>query len=154
MTNLKEEQNTFELNKNQQVIEATSRVCAAIFHNMGTSWLSNQNTCIDIMNTIHNYFLQKAEMVKGGKAPAVPIDQSVTDDFIFCLEDGEPCKILKKHLAKKYGMNPQQYRNKWGLPANYPMVAKNYSLQRQELAIGSQLGQKKSAAKKAAAGGA
>lgn len=153
MTNLKEEHGMFELRKNEQVIAATSQLCAAIFRGMGTSWLSNEATCIQIMDRIHLYFLQKSEMVKGGKSPAVPIEQSVTDDFIICLEDGEKCKILKKHLAKKYGMTPQQYRHKWDLPATYPMVARKYSLQRQELAIGSQLGQKKSAKSKAAAAG-
>jgi predicted transcriptional regulator len=152
MSNLKEEQNTFELAKNQQVIEATGNVCAAIFKGMGVSWLSNESACMKIMDKIYKYFLQKAEMVKGAKIPAVPIEQSVTDDFIFCLEDGEPCKILKKHIAKKYGMNPDQYRNKWGLDSKYPMVAKNYSLQRKELAIGSQLGQNKSTGRKSASG--
>ena len=154
MINSKEEQGMFELRKNEHVISATSRLCSSIFRGMGTAWLANESACIQIMDRIHLYFLQKSEMVKGGKSPAVPVDQSVTDDFIICLEDGEKCKILKKHLAKKYGMTPQQYRHKWDLPATYPMVARNYSLQRQELAIGSQLGQKKAAVgrSKAAAG--
>lgn len=154
MANLKEEQSMFELTKNQQVIEATGAVCAAIFKGMGVSWLSNESICLEIMNKIHNYFMQKAEMIKGGKDPAVSIEASVTDEFIICLEDGEECKILKKYIAKKYGMTPQQYRNKWGLPPSYPMVAKNYSLQRRELARDSKLGQKKSSSRKASMGGA
>ena len=155
MINSKEEHGMFELRKNEQVISATGKVCAAIFKGMGTSWLSNEATCIQIMDRIHLYFLQKSEIVKGGKEPAVPIEQSITDEYIICLEDGEKCKILKKHLAKKYGMTPQQYRHKWDLPSTYPMVARKYSLQRKQLAIGSQLGVKKAVANsKAALGGA
>ena len=146
----KDNKDNFELSKNGQVLSATSNLCAAIFKGMGTSWLANEAACMQVMDKIYGYFLQKSEMVKGGKLPAVPIDQSVTDEFIICLEDGEKCKILKKHLAKKYGMTPPQYRQKWSLPATYPMVAKNYSLQRQELAIGAQLGQKKGNTPKAA----
>lgn len=66
--------------------------------------------------------------------PAVPVKKSVTPDFIICLEDGKPLKMLKRHLMSHYGMTPEQYRDRWGLPADYPMVAPNYALQRQMLA--------------------
>lgn len=72
--------------------------------------------------------------------PAVPIKKSVTDDYIICLEDGKKMKMLKRHLATSYNMTPEQYREKWGLPADYPMVAPTYSLKRQRLAKENGLG--------------
>ena len=79
----------------------------------------------------------------GGKAPeaaaeplkpAVPVRRSVTDDYIVCLEDGKKLKMLKRHLRTTYGMSPEEYRTKWGLPADYPMVAPNYAQQRSDFA--------------------
>ena len=75
--------------------------------------------------------------------PAVPIENSVTDDVIICLEDGLPFKSLKRHLRTKYELTPEAYREKWGLPFDYPMVAPNYAKQRSELARASGLGRKK-----------
>lgn len=66
--------------------------------------------------------------------PAVPIRSSVTPDFIVCLEDGRRLKMLKRHLQTAYGMTPEQYRERWKLPADYPMVAPNYARRRSELA--------------------
>ena len=72
--------------------------------------------------------------------PAVPVKKSVTDDYIICLEDGKKMKMLKRHLATAYNMTPEQYREKWGLSPDYPMVAPNYSLKRQRLAKENGLG--------------
>ncbi|HEV2678153.1 MAG TPA: MucR family transcriptional regulator [Aliidongia sp.] len=66
--------------------------------------------------------------------PAVPIKRSVTPDFIICLEDGKQLKMLKRHLATSYNLTPDEYRARWGLPADYPMVAPNYATQRSALA--------------------
>ncbi len=66
--------------------------------------------------------------------PAVPIRQSVKPDYIVCLEDGKKLKMLKRHLHTAYGMTPDEYRRRWGLPADYPMVAPNYAESRRELA--------------------
>lgn len=66
--------------------------------------------------------------------PAVPIDQSITEDFLICLEDGKPFKSLKRHLRTKFDLTPEGYREKWGLPADYPMVAPGYAKERSELA--------------------
>jgi predicted transcriptional regulator len=66
--------------------------------------------------------------------PAVPIRKSVHDDYIVCLEDGRKLKMLKRHLMTAYNMTPAQYRERWGLPADYPMVAPNYASQRSKLA--------------------
>lgn len=72
--------------------------------------------------------------------PAVPISDSVHDDYIVCLEDGLRFQMLKRHLAEAYGMTPDEYRNKWGLPFNYPMTAPSYSRRRGEIARERKLG--------------
>lgn len=74
--------------------------------------------------------------------PAVPIRKSVTPDAIICLEDGRKFKSLKRHLSSKFAMTPEQYRAKWGLPADYPMVAPNYAEARSALAKSMGLGRK------------
>lgn len=74
--------------------------------------------------------------------PAVPIRKSVTPDAIICLEDGRAFKSLKRHLSASYGLTPDQYRAKWNLPADYPMVAPNYAEARSALAKSMGLGRK------------
>ena len=74
--------------------------------------------------------------------PAVPIKKSVFDDHLICLEDGRKLKTLKRHLAGAYGLSPAEYRAKWGLPADYPMVAPAYSRKRRELAKSIGLGRR------------
>ena len=74
--------------------------------------------------------------------PAAPIRRSVTDDYIVCLEDGKKLKMLKRHLMTAYSLTPEEYRAKWGLKPDYPMVAPNYSAQRQALAKQIGLGRK------------
>lgn len=66
--------------------------------------------------------------------PAVPVKKSVTDDYIICLEDGAKLKMLKRYLRTHYDMSPDDYRAKWGLPSDYPMVAPNYAQARSEMA--------------------
>ncbi|MEM6748684.1 MAG: MucR family transcriptional regulator [Pseudomonadota bacterium] len=78
--------------------------------------------------------------------PAVPIKKSITDDYLVCLEDGKQLKMLKRYLRTQYNMSPEDYRRKWGLPADYPMVAPNYAKRRSEFAkqigLGTQGGRK------------
>jgi len=66
--------------------------------------------------------------------PAVPVKKSITPDFIICLEDGKKLKMLKRHLKTAYNMTPEDYRERWGLPRDYPMVAPNYAKHRSSLA--------------------
>lgn len=73
--------------------------------------------------------------------PAVPVRKSITPDFLICLEDGRKFKSLKRHLRTKYNLSPEEYRAKWGLPKDYPMVAPNYAKARSELAKQMGLGQ-------------
>lgn len=66
--------------------------------------------------------------------PAVPIKRSITDDYLICLEDGKKLKMLKRHLRTAYDMSPEDYRERWGLPNDYPMVAPSYAKKRSKLA--------------------
>jgi predicted transcriptional regulator len=103
-----------------------------------------------LTNTAVGQSEEKAELI-----PAIPVKKSVTPDAIICLDDGKKFKSLKRHLRTTYDMTPEQYRAKWNLPADYPMVAPNYAKARSELAKTMGLGQqrKKGSAKiKAAAG--
>ncbi len=74
--------------------------------------------------------------------PVVPIKKSITPEYIVCLEDGKKLKMLKRHLKTAYDMSPEEYRERWGLPADYPMVAPNYAKQRSRLAKDIGLGTK------------
>lgn len=84
-----------------------------------------------------------AEPAAEPQRPAVPIKKSVTSDFIICLEDGKKFKSLKRHLRAHYDLSPEEYREKWGLPADYPMVAPNYAEARSNLAKSMGLGQQR-----------
>ena len=96
-----------------------------------------------IMDSVHSKVM---DLCRGGglstarSKPAVAVADSITPDHIICLEDGKPFKMLKKHLKTKYDLTPEEYRAKWGLPADYPMVAPNYAIKRQALAKASGLG--------------
>ena len=83
------------------------------------------------------------EPVEQVKAPAVPIKKSVADDYLICLEDGKKFKSLKRHLRTQYNMSPAEYREKWGLSGDYPMVAPNYARARSALAKEMGLGQQR-----------
>ena len=85
----------------------------------------------------------ETESVTPKPEAAVPIRRSVTPDYIICLEDGKKLKMLKRHIKTRYNLTPDEYRERWGLRADYPMVAPNYALQRRELAKKIGLGTKR-----------
>jgi predicted transcriptional regulator len=96
-------------------------------------------TVMDTLTTLNSQpEAAKAEPQK----PAVSIRRSVTPEYIVCLEDGKKLKMLKRHLRTTYDLTPEQYRAKWGLPANYPIVAPNYAARRSEFAKQIGLGRK------------
>lgn len=100
-----------------------------------------------LIGEVHSALLRlgggPAEPQAEAPKPAVPVKKSVMPDYIVCLEDGKKFKSLKRHLRTQYGMTPEQYREKWGLPADYPMVAPNYAAARSELAKSMGLGQQR-----------
>ena len=101
----------------------------------------------NLIGQIHSALLR----VSGGQAPtpaeplkpAVPLKRSITSDYLVCLEDGKKFKSLKRHLRTQYGMTPEQYREKWALPPDDPMVAPNYAAARSQLAKQMGLGQQR-----------
>lgn len=100
-----------------------------------------------LINDIHSALVRVAgagvETPAEAPKPAIPVKKSVTPDYIICLEDGKKFKSLKRHLRTQYNMAPEQYREKWGLPPDYPMVAPNYAKARSELAKEMGLGQQR-----------
>ncbi|HEX8415203.1 MAG TPA: MucR family transcriptional regulator [Sphingomicrobium sp.] len=111
--------------------------------------VSNNSVAVnDLPNLIQNVHAALSGISGNVKAPEaklepkVPIRSSIKPDFIVCLEDGKKLKMLKRHLMTHYQMTPDQYRQKWGLPSDYPMVAPNYAEQRRTLAKAIGLGTK------------
>ena len=98
-----------------------------------------------LINEVHTALLRvgggTVEIPVEAPKPAIPVKKSVTPDYIICLEDGKKFKSLKRHLRTQYNMTPEQYREKWGLPVDYPMVAPNYAVARSQLAKEMGLGQ-------------
>ncbi len=85
----------------------------------------------------------KHQRLRSTNRPAVPIEDSIHDDYVICLEDGKKLKTLRRHLKAAFGMTPEDYRHRWGLSDDYPMVAPNYSKRRSELANQIGLGKNK-----------
>jgi predicted transcriptional regulator len=124
-------------------ISLTATIVSAYVSNntVPASELSN------LINQVHAALTQVSGEHPAGRGdlskPAVPIKRSITSEHIVCLEDGKKFKSLKRHLRAQYDMSPEQYREKWGLPADYPMVAPNYAAARSRLAKQMGLGQQR-----------
>lgn len=105
-----------------------------------------------LINEVHSALLRvttgAAPAAPEALRPAVPVKKSVTNDFIVCLEDGKKFKSLKRHLRTQYNMSPEEYREKWGLPPDYPMVAPAYAKARSALAKQMGLGQQRRRSKR------
>ena len=119
--------------------------------NIVSAYVSNNSVAAAdipaLINQVHSALLRVSN---GGNEPpaeplkpAVTIKKSITPDHIVCLEDGKKFKSLKRHLRTQYGMTPEQYREKWGLAVDYPMVAPNYAAARSQLAKQMGLGQQR-----------
>lgn len=125
-----------------ELLALTAQIVAAHVSN-------NTVTVADLPQLIHQVHvaLRGAGAPSAGATPtalqpAIAIRKSVTPDHIVCLEDGKKLKMLKRHLKTSYGLTPEQYRERWGLPPDYPMVAPNYARQRSQLARDLGLGTK------------
>ena len=126
------------LMSNEDLLRLTSQIAASYVGN-------NRITAEELpalITRIHVALngLGKAVEKPPAPIPAVPIRKSITPDAIISLEDGKPYKTLKRHLKTAHGMTPAEYRAKWGLPADYPMIAPNYAEKRSELARSRGLG--------------
>lgn len=125
------------------IVELTADIVAAYVGN-------NAVPAADLPNLINDVYQALAAAIGGTKEkevveekPAVPVRRSVTPEHIVCLEDGKKFKSLKRHLRTHHNMTPEEYREKWGLPADYPMVAPNYAEARSSLAKKMGLGQRR-----------
>ncbi|GAN86753.1 MucR family transcriptional regulator [Komagataeibacter intermedius] len=131
--------------------------CLELTTQIVSAHVSNNSVAADVLpDLIRNVYQALAMAGRPAEEPeklqpAVPIKRSVFPDYIVCLEDGKKLKMLKRHLQSAYGMTPEQYRERWGLPAEYPMVAPNYAERRSSLAREIGLGRKITAASAAAA---
>lgn len=131
----------------EDMLKMTTEVVSAYVGN-------NMVPATQIPDVIRTVYGSLRELGGGGGAaekeslkPAVSVRRSVTPDYIVCLEDGKKLKMLKRHLRTTYNMTPDEYRAKWGLPADYPMVAPNYARQRSDFAKRIGLGKKGQAAR-------
>ena len=119
---------------NGNFIELTAGIVSAYVSNNSVSAGDIPN----LINQIHSALIRvssgQAEAPVEPLRPAVPVKRSITPDYIVCLEDGKKLKMLKRYLRSRYDLTPEEYRAKWGLPADYPMVAPNYAAQRSEFA--------------------
>ncbi len=139
---MNEEQN------NAEIIEFTTDIVAAYVGNNVVSTSDLPALIGDVYKALHKAAKTSDEPVAAPLKPAVPAKKSLTDDYLICLEDGKKFKSLKRHLRTHYNLTPEEYREKWGLPPNYPMVAPNYAAARSRLAKEIGLGQKKRRKKK------
>jgi predicted transcriptional regulator len=100
-----------------------------------------------LINQVHSALMQvstgRSDAPGEPLKPAIPVKRSINPDYIVCLEDGKKFKSLKRHLRTQYNMTPEQYRDKWGLASDYPMVAPNYAAARSQLAKQMGLGQQR-----------
>jgi predicted transcriptional regulator len=124
-----------------EIIEMTADIVSAYVGNNAVS-AADLPSLIHAVHRALSGVSTEAEAVEAApKEPAVPVKRSITPEFLVCLEDGRKFKSLKRHLRTKYNMSPEDYRAKWGLPKDYPMVAPNYAKARSDLAKQMGLGQ-------------
>ncbi|RIJ29529.1 MucR family transcriptional regulator [Henriciella algicola] len=113
-------------------LELTTEIVAAYVSNNPVQSSDLANLIRNVHDALTN--LSTEEVQAPEAKPAIPVKKSVTDDYLICLEDGKKFKSLKRHLRAKYDMTPDEYREKWGLPFDYPMVAPSYARKRSQLA--------------------
>ena len=121
-----------QTNQNELLALTTNIVTAHVSHNE-TADAELLKLIRDVYDTIASLG-NPVEPAAERPTPAVPIKKSVTPNYVICLEDGKKLKMLKRHLKSAFNLTPEEYRKRWGLPADYPMVAPNYAKQRSKLA--------------------
>lgn len=143
----------YETNKRKKTMsnEITKKEMLEFTSNIVCAYLKNNTVKIDDLKTIINKiyseisYLYDAPVITKNTMrlePAVPIEESVHKDYLVCLEDGKRLKMLKRYLRSTYGMSVAQYKERWGLPYNYPMVCESYSQEREKIAKKTKLGHK------------
>ena len=129
------------MDEKSEVIEMTADIVSAYVGNNTVSAAELPSLIQSVHRALAGVSTGAETVEAAPREPAVPIRRSITPDHLVCLEDGRKFKSLKRHLRTKYNMSPEEYRAKWGLPKDYPMVAPNYAKARSELAKQMGLGQ-------------
>jgi predicted transcriptional regulator len=124
-------------------IELTANIVSAYVSNNATPASELPALISQIHGALVRVSAGQVEVTTEPAKPAVPVKKSMTSDYLVCLEDGKKFKSLKRHLRTQYNMTPEQYREKWGLPPDYPMVAPSYAVARSQLAKKMGLGQQR-----------
>ena len=124
-------------------IELAADIVSAYVSNNSVPLAELPNVIRDVHSALMRVTEQAAPIEIEPLKPAVSVKKSITPDYIICLEDGKQFKSLKRHLRSQYNLSPDAYREKWGLPADYPMVAPNYAKARSNLAKQMGLGQQR-----------
>lgn len=126
--------NTNGLTQTQSLLAMAARIASTFVQTNPTS----PKELPELVRSIHQSLLALAEerplLHASTQGPAVPVKRSVRPDYIICLEDGRKLKMLRRYLKSRYNMSPEEYRTKWGLTADYPMVAPSYAAQRSDFA--------------------
>src|SRR5262245_7446252 len=130
------------MDNRSELVEYTADIVAAYVGNNSVPVTELPSLINDVIRALNGAMASGGEVVLEEARPAVPIKKSVTPDYIICLEDGKKFKSLKRHLRTHYDLTPERYREKWGLPPDYPMVAPNYAVARSKLARQMGLGQR------------
>ena len=143
MNELSTETNAAVVEGSTPAVELTSKIVAAYVRNNAVSI----EALSSLIKLVHGALVSSASPATLAAEPEmlvpfVSIKKSITPDYIVCLEDGKKMKMLKRHLNTTYGLSPDEYRAKWGLPSDYPMVAPNYAATRSALAKSIGLGQR------------
>tara|TARA_Y100000031_G_C8110277_1_gene333148 strand:+ start:257 stop:706 length:450 start_codon:yes stop_codon:yes gene_type:complete len=131
-----------KLNNSMILIELTVNIVSSHVSNNSVTPDSLPDFIKNVHASLSAATAKKHDFSDNPPQPAVPIRKSVSDDYLICLEDGKKLKMLRRHLKRAYGMTPEQYRARWGLPSDYPMVAPSYAAKRSELAKKMGLGTK------------
>ena len=130
-------------NEDNQLIALTSQIVSAYVSKNSVQLADVPNLISSVHQSLKAASVPQAEPEPvADLKPAVSIKKSVTPEYIICLEDGKKLKMLKRHLKTSYNMSPDEYRARWGLPDDYPMVAPNYAKSRSEMALKIGLGRK------------
>ena len=120
--------------KPQELLALTTEIVASFVGNNAVAMSDLPALIASVFQALRTTGQAEPEQTAETPTPAVPIKKSVQQNFIVCLEDGKKLKMLKRHLATRYNMTPEDYRRRWGLSKDYPMVAPAYAAQRSELA--------------------
>ena len=125
-----------------EILQLTSEIVSSHVSNNPVPVAELPSVIQSVYGTLDNLANEPEEEPEEELIPFVSIKKSITPDYLICLEDGKKLKMLKRHLRTRYDMTPEEYKDRWNLPADYPMVAPNYAAKRQELAKKNGLGRK------------